>query len=181
MLTCARISWFPMHEGMKGFNPLLLLRLQLPHAICRIYYALQTIIPPIILTLVAFSTFLVAKEKFVDRLKALVGLMFPLYIFQFSLSATLPQTFTLLAPNYLVFVSLITLLLMVAIAVVSFIIVARQEHFSWCACPLFLLSTSVCVCVCMYARLWLHMDIEHPAMKAVQVLQTDSSDPHGFG
>ena len=97
----------------------------------RLYYALQTVIPPIILVLVAFSSFLVAKEKFVDCLKALVGLMFPLYIFQFSLSATLPQTYTMLAPNYLVFVSIILLLLLIIVAAVSYIIMSRQEHFKW--------------------------------------------------
>ena len=48
-------------------------------ALCRVYYVLQTIVPPIILVLSAFAAFLVAKDKFVDRLKTLVGLMFSLY------------------------------------------------------------------------------------------------------
>ena len=99
--------------------------------LCRVYYALQTIVPPIILVLSAFTAFLVAKDKFVDRLKALVGLMFPLYIFQFALTAILPGTFTLLAPNYLVFVSLIILLLLILVAATSYLIVSRADRFEW--------------------------------------------------
>ncbi|KAK9801875.1 hypothetical protein WJX73_005920 [Symbiochloris irregularis] len=99
--------------------------------VTRIYYALQTIVPPIILVLSAFTAFLVAKDRFVDRLKALVGLMFPLYIFQFALTAILPGTYTLLAPNYLVFVSLIILLCLILVSAVSFLIVSRKDRFEW--------------------------------------------------
>ena len=46
--------------------------------VTRLFYTLQCIIPPIILVLIGFTTFLLPKDKFTDRLKTLIGLMFPL-------------------------------------------------------------------------------------------------------
>lgn len=97
--------------------------------VTRVFYTLQCIIPPIILVTVGFSTFIVAMERFTERLKPLVALLFPLYAFQYSLTSILPRTLTMLSPNYLVFVSMVVILLLIGITTVSYSIVNRQNAF----------------------------------------------------
>lgn len=94
---------------------------------------LQTIVPEILLVLVGFCCFILGKDKFPDRLRALIVLLFPTYAFQYTINGILPKTYGLLAPHYLVFVSMITMVLLIAIASVSYFLVDRQNHVQWCA------------------------------------------------
>lgn len=51
--------------------------------------------------------------------------------FQFSLSAVLPGTFTLLSPNDLVFASEVVMLMLVFIAAISYAILERENLMAW--------------------------------------------------
>ena len=124
---------------------------------CRVFYTLQIIIPPIILVISSFLTFLISKDKFIDRLKTLAALLIPTYVLQFTLFSILPRTFTLLAPHYLIFVSMVIMLILIIIAAISFVLVDRHNKFQWCAsmaCYLFDTSSSkpfvcnVCILFC---------------------------------
>ena len=92
----------------------------------RVYYALWAIVPPIIAVMVGFTTFVVSKDKYTDRLKCFTAILVPVYIFQYSINVIQPRTFTLLSPSYLVFVAIIVVMLQVLVATVSFLIVNRQ-------------------------------------------------------
>lgn len=100
---------------------------------CRVFYSLQIIIPPIILVMSSFLTFLISKDKFIDRLKTLAALLIPTYVLQFTLFSILPRTFTLLAPHYLIFVSMVIMLILIIIAAISYVLVDRHNKFHWCA------------------------------------------------
>ena len=40
--------------------------------VCRVFYVLQTIIPPILLVMLGFTAFITPKDRFPDRLRTLV-------------------------------------------------------------------------------------------------------------
>ena len=92
---------------------------------------MQTIIPIVILAASSFLTFLISKDKFVDRMKTLASLLVSTYVLQYTLTAIMPTTYTLLAPHYLIFCSMVLMLLLIIIAAVSAILIHRQEHFQW--------------------------------------------------
>jgi len=99
--------------------------------LCRIYFALQAIVPILILAASSFTSFLISKDKFVDRMKALAALLTSTYLFQYTLTSIMPKTYTLLAPHYLIFCSMVLMLVLILIAAVSAVLVNRQDHFEW--------------------------------------------------
>lgn len=74
---------------------------------------------------------MIPKDKFTDRLKTLAALLIPTYVLQFTIVGILPKTYTLLAPHYLIFVSMVLMLILILIAAVSFVLVDRENHFQW--------------------------------------------------
>ena len=92
---------------------------------------LQVIVPPIILVLVGFTTFVIPRTSFVDRAKTQVALLFPIFLVQFTIASILPKTYTLLSCHYLVFVSLIIIAMLIGIAAISHQITTRQVHYEW--------------------------------------------------
>ena len=53
------------------------------------------------------------------------------YLLQFTLAGIMPKTFTLLAPHYLIFVSMVLMLILILVAAISFVLVDRQNQFHW--------------------------------------------------
>ena len=71
------------------------------------------------------------KDKFVDRMKAFAALLTSTYLFQYTLTSIMPNTYTLLAPHYLIFCSMVLMLVLILIAALSAVLVNRQDHFEW--------------------------------------------------
>ena len=97
----------------------------------RIYYTLQAIVTIIILAASSFLTFLVSKNQFVDRVKTLASLLVSTYLFRYTLTAIMQKSYILLAPHYLIFCSMVLMLVLILIAAVSAVLVHRQDHFEW--------------------------------------------------
>lgn len=98
---------------------------------CRLFFTLQTIVPPIVLTLIGFACILIPQRDFTDRLKTLVSVLFPTFVVQFTITNTLPRTSTLLSPQYLVFISIIEIAMLIAVAGITSLILNRRTNFIW--------------------------------------------------
>jgi hypothetical protein len=63
--------------------------------------------------------------------RLLISVLFPTIVLQFTISNSLPKTYTLLSPQLLAFVSLLELALFTAICCVTNQILNRKEHVAW--------------------------------------------------
>jgi hypothetical protein len=71
------------------------------------------------------------QDKFAERVRLLISVLFPTIVLQFTISNSLPKTYTLLSPQLLAFVSLLELALFTAICCVTNQILNRKEHVAW--------------------------------------------------